>query len=445
MDAPHEAEVLVAAAALTMDDRQPFVAPARLSWHDGVLTEIRTATVEDLAQHGTRHLDDAVVLPGFVNAHHHVANAALTGIEDQSLPTLSGDRPQVRRHLAARLDEDVTYALASLGYLDLLRAGVTTTTDAQAVWRGDRRVDGSIAAATDSGLRVLFSAAFMNRTDLIPPDQQFDAAGAIIELERLRHEHAGPRVEVEGEPLALPRATDDLIRSLHEARRRIMTMHLTYSRSFAAWALEHLGRPAVEHLDLLGVLDAGWLFAHPLHLTTTEIELLGDAGARAAYCPVSNLHMGLEAVDLQPLRTAGIPLGLGLDHPNGSHDVLQNAKVAALVQRSAGSDAGVWTAMDSLTALTLDGARALGLEDEIGMLRPGHRADVVVLRGLGHQPRTLPGLAERIVMSGAREHVTDVLVDGRWGLYDGGVTRPDEDALRAQAAAAQDRLGAPDA
>lgn len=431
---------IVAGVALTMDERQPLLAPAYVAWRDGVLVDVRPAEPDDLARTSVLDRRDGIALPGFVNVHHHVTSAGLTGIEPESQPGLAGPPPEARRRFIAALGEPQAHALAALGYLELARAGVTTTTDGQAAWRGDRRVDGALRAAVDSGLRVHFAVAFLDRTDLIPPEQQFDATGAVRELQRLRGLGAGARVEVEGEPLSLPRATDGLIQALHEARGRLAAMHLTYSRAFERWADETLGRRAVEHLHHLGVLDDGWLFAHPIHLDDAERRLLADAGARVAYCPVSNLHMGLETPDLRPLRAAGVPVGLGLDHPNGSHDVLQNAKVAALAQRSVAGDPAAWSAVDSLEALTIGGARALGIADRTGRLAPGLDADVVVLDGLLPPAPTLAAVAERVVMSGAREHVVDVLAAGRWLVRDGAVVHLDVDRVRCQAHVAQEHL-----
>lgn len=439
---------LVAGAVLTMDPDQPLLCPAFVAWDGTRLHEVRAARPEDLRTPGVRDLRGHVVLPGFVNVHHHVTSAALTGIGDDTPPTLAGTAAQPSRaRVVAAIDREASRALAALGYLELARAGVTTTTDSQSAWRYDQRVDGTAEAAAASGLRVHLAVAFLDRSELIPRDAQHTPLSAVAELERVRQDHASDRVEVEGEPLSLPRASDALVRALHAARHRLAAMHLTYSRSFEQWAERELGRRAVEHLDHLGVLDDGWLFAHPLHLDDTERRLLADRGARVAYCPVSNLHMGLESPNLRPLRDLGVPLGLGLDHPNGSHDVLQNAKVAALAQRSAAGDAGAWTALDSLHALTVGGARALGLDDRVGMLRAGHEADLVALRGLlpptsPAHPATLDGVAERVVMSGAREHVTDVLAAGRWLVTDGTPTL-DEAGIRAEATTTLTRLLAP--
>ena len=435
-----EPQALVAGAAITMTEDQPLLAPAFVRWEGRSLQEVRPATEEDPRTPGVRDLRSSAVLPGFVNAHHHVTSAGLTGVEPPSHPTLDGRSSGLRRSFVAAVGRAEAHDLATLGYLELARSGVTTTTDSQAPWRGDGRVDGALEAASRSGLRVHFSVAFLDRTDLIPREQQFNPGAAVEELERLRQAFAGDRLEVEGEPLSLPRASDELVVALHRVRRRRAAMHLTYSRAFEQWAEQELGHRAVEHLDHLGVLDEGWVFAHPIHLDLDEVRLLAEAGAGVAYCPVSNLHMGLESPDLRSLVGAGVPLGLGLDHPNGTHDVLQNAKVAAIVQRSVAGDPNGWTSLDSLRALTAGGATALGLEDSIGRLGPGFDADLVALTGLLPPAPTLATLSDRIVMGGAREHVTDVLAAGRWLVRDSVTVDHDLSAARARAADAQRRL-----
>lgn len=435
-----ETTAIVAGAAATVTPDQPLLAPAYVAWRDNELVDVRPARHDDLARPGVHDRRTGILLPGFVNVHHHISSAGLTGVEPESQPGLDGPPPEARRRFVAAIGQPQARALAALGHLQLARSGVTTTTDSQAAWRNDRRVDGALEAAAASRLRVHFAVAFLDRTDLIPPDQQYDPTAAVRELDRLRGAYASARVEVEGEPLSLPRATDDLIRTLHQARHRLAPMHLTYSRAFERWADATLGRRAIEHLDHLGVLDDGWLFAHPIHLDDSERRLLADAGARVAYCPVSNLHMGLETTDLRPLRAAGVPLGLGLDHPNGSHDVLHNAKVAALAQRSVAADPTAWSAIDSLEALTIGGARALGLDGRIGRLTVGHDADLVVLDGLVPPVPTVATVAERVVMTGAREHVTDVVAAGHWLVRTGDVVGVDADEVRRQALLAQHHL-----
>jgi len=425
--------------AVTMDPKHPVLSPAYIAWQGPGLTEVRRAHPADRQRPGIRTIP-GIALPGFVNTHHHVASAILTGIEDDHLPPVAGQRTPSRTRLARAFGRDISHAAAALGHLELARSGVTTTTDSQAAWHSDRRVDGSLMAARDGGLRVHFSVAFLDRTALIPPEEQHTPASARAELERLRSAYASERVEVEGEPLSLPRASDELIRALHEQRRRLMAMHLTYSRGFERWADEHLGRRAVEHLAPLGVLDGGWLFAHPLHLDDREVERLADAGGAVTYCPVSNLHMGLASPDLWRLRRAGIPIALGLDHPNGSHDVLHNAKLATIVQRSVAEDPDAWSATDALRAITVDGAAALGLAAVTGVLKAGMAADVTVLEGLTVPVASESAIAERIVMTGSREHVRHVVAGGRWLVAAGCPITVDADDIRTAALAAQRRL-----
>jgi hypothetical protein len=139
-------------------------------------------------------------------------------------------------------------------------------------------------------------------------------------------------------------------------------MHLNYSREFRDWSRRTLGGGAVQHLDRLGVLDSGWVLAHPIHLEEGEAELLGASGAGCSYSPVSNLSLALETPDLRPLRFAGVAIGVGIDHPNGSQDLWASARTAVLIQRGVAGDVTTWPASDALRLATQEGARALGLD-----------------------------------------------------------------------------------
>jgi cytosine/adenosine deaminase-related metal-dependent hydrolase len=116
------------------------------------------------------------------------------------------------------LDREECEAGASLGYLQLLESGITTTTDSQSTWKGLSKLDGSISAAVKSGLRVIFCAAFVNKTELVPSEYQLTVSESVAELARLRSTYQNQRVTIEPEPLSLPRVTDELIRSVGPQR-----------------------------------------------------------------------------------------------------------------------------------------------------------------------------------------------------------------------------------
>jgi 5-methylthioadenosine/S-adenosylhomocysteine deaminase len=320
-------------------------------------------------------LDGQLVLPGFVNCHHHLASTLLRGVAEACAHNTDAPR-RARAALSHRAAE--TRAGVELGYAQLIRSGVTTTVDGQGIWRGTTGVDGSLQAARGSGLRVVFSAAFSDRTELIPSDFHCGPAQACEELDRLQQAYSAGRVEVIPEALSLPRASDALVTALHTADAGRFAMHLTYTPWFDAWARRELGRSTIAHLAALGVLDERFLGAHPIHVDDDELALLAEHGAAAPYCAVSNMTIGSAHLPLRRLREAGVAVGLGLDAPNDGHDFLETMKISAAAQRQAEGDAAALSPDEALELGTIEGARVEtsrdGRLDRAGQARrPRHR------------------------------------------------------------------------
>lgn len=433
-------ETLLTARVVQPSAHAEALSPGYLRWSDGIITEVGVGTPQP--RPGEAHVarPNGLVLPGLVNTHHHLAGTAMDGLLDERGISIGSRRGGAELRASEAIDGPTAEASALLATIRMLRSGITTTTDSHAAWRDSDRVEGSIAAAARSGMRVLLHVAFLDRTELIPRGRQFDSDAALTELARLRSFAKGPLVEIEPEALSLPRASDELIIALHSARRRIMAMHLNYSREFRDWSRNTHGHGAVEHLAHLGVLDDGWLLAHPVHLEPGEEELIAEAGAGVSYCPVSNLSLALQTPDLGRLRESGARLGIGLDHPNGSNDLAATARTAVLLQRSVDGAVGSWTAADALDLATHGGAAAIERDAQLGRLDIGMAADLQVLDLDDAALASYERMPHRVMLAAHPGTVMDVVVAGSWRILDGSVTHLDEAEIIADAREARERL-----
>ena len=411
-------QLIYAGAVITMNDHSEIFAPGYLRIAQDKIIEIGAGRPAPTEAETVQDFGDDVLLPGFVNTHHHIASSLLQGIEPKHKMAVGTTRDGSWLKLSIAFDQAQCLAGAALGYAQLLASGITTTTDSQSSWRGLRKLDGSITAAINSGLRVIFTAAFSNKTELVPAQYQLSVSESVAELARLRSDYQSQHVIIEPEPLSLPRVTDELILALHQERNHLMAMHSTYSAEFDAWARKEYGYPAIEHLARLGVLDEKLLLAHPVHYDDAEIKLIASAATKTSYCVVSNQHMGLAVPDLSRLHTAGIPVGLGLDHPNGSHDFFETMKTTMLTQRSLKLDQDACSAQRVLEMATIDGANALGMADQIGSLEIGKQADLIVIDRTQPQLQPLGGLIEQLVTGAKANHVKHVAIAGSWQLWD---------------------------
>lgn len=384
---------------------------------------------------------ECLILPGFVNTHHHLASTLQRGLVPDH-PLGVKINPRSGTLMLHRVQgEDGCFAGSMLAFAELTRTGVTTTTDSQSPWKGLGKNDGSLRAAKESGMRVIHSPAFVNRSEMVPAEFQFSSvAEAVAEFERLRAVWSNDFVSVIPEVMSLPRGTDDLIQSLFNAGDGRMAMHVTYSPGVAKWAVEEYGCTAIEHLDRLGVLGPGFLGAHPVYLSDAEIELYARRGATGAYCAVDNMLIAVGHLPMKKFSDVGVPMGLGLDYPNHTHNFFETMKVSLIAQKQLMGDAGYGDAGLALEWATIDGARALGLGDQIGSLEVGKRADlqIIDINRTHLSPRL--GTISLLVYSGSPDCVRDVMADGNWLMRDRTLTHLNESEVLAEANAAQRKI-----
>jgi cytosine/adenosine deaminase-related metal-dependent hydrolase len=129
------------------------------------------------------------------------------------------------------------------------------------------------------------------------------------------------------------------------------------------------------------------------------------------------MHMGLAIPDLRRFSEKGIPVGLGLDHPNGSHDFFETMKTTVLTQRSLNRDQESFTPLRALEMATRDGAKALKLFEQIGSLEVGKKADLLVIDGNAPEMQPSAGLITQVVMAAKAKCVKHVAIDGKWHLF----------------------------
>jgi 5-methylthioadenosine/S-adenosylhomocysteine deaminase len=194
----------------------------------------------------------------------------------------------------------------------------------------------------------------------------------------------------------------------------------------------------------LGLLGPNFIGVHAVHVDEGEIALLASHGCHIAHCPTSNLKLASGIAPVAALLRAGVNVGLGTDSAasNNRLDLFAEMRLAALLAKGASGDAAALPAAAALKAATLDAARALGLDDRIGSITPGKRADLVAvdLRALEHQPLFDP--VSHLVYVAGREHVTHVWVDGKPKLDAGRLVDLDPRDLSARAAYWRNKLTA---
>lgn len=433
-------KVLDNALIVTMDADRTVIRSGHVVVTDGVITAIGSGPAGAYPDAVVTDVQGAIVLPGFVNTHHHLADFLMRGTAPDYPYNVEWKRKDEHWKGSARIDEDETYAATLFSATELIRSGVTTTTDSLTAWYAMRKSDGALRAAHDSGLRIAHTVAFIDRSAMVPSQFQFTPGGARAEYDRLRSAYEHGLVTVGSEPLSLPRATDELIKALHDPDGGLHAMHLSYSSEFAQWAVREYGRTAIEHLDSLGVVDDKLLGAHPVYLDDKEVEIYSQRQAKGAFCAVSNMLIGVGVMPLMRMRHAGITMGLGLDYPNHGHNMFETMKMSVLSQKSLELDATAGDPGLALELATIEGAKALGLADKVGSLEVGKRADLIVLDAKDDSSPPSAGVINLIAYAGSPSDVQSVMVDGEWVMKNQSIESFDEGSARALASAAQGRV-----
>jgi 5-methylthioadenosine/S-adenosylhomocysteine deaminase len=253
------------------------------------------------------------------------------------------------------------------------------------------------------------------------------------------NEAAGGRIGYAYAPRFALSCTRELLEAVADITKRLgLLIHTHSNENVAERALIEgaTGQAPTAYLDSVGLVNERSVIAHGVNLDEREIAILAERGASITHCPSSNLKLGSGIADVRALRDRGITVGIGADGAacNNRLDGFEELRLAALLAASLHGP-GALTAWEILAMGTRDGAKAMRLDDQIGTLEVGKKADVIVL-----DPEKLAGPAgdpaTRIVYGGGSRAVRDVIVDGRVVVRGGVPVTLDAAAVRAYAAEA---------
>jgi 5-methylthioadenosine/S-adenosylhomocysteine deaminase len=378
---------------------------------------------------------DHAVVPGLQNCHLH--SGLLRGTAE-SMSLWDWLRAYVDPAHKA-LTPEIAAIASRHCYAEGLLAGTTSVMD---MWRF---MEGSAAAAETLGVRAT----------LVPyvADGVFDWFETLETNRRLLETHhtaADGRVRAWVGLEHLMYCSEECFAGAVQLVEEFDTGFHTHS-SESVWevqeALKRWGRRPIEVFYQRGVLGPRSVVAHAVWLSDVEIELLAQTGTSIAHCPCSNMKIASGVARVGDLRRAGVVVGLGSDgeKENNNLDLVEEMKVASLLQKVSTLDPTAGDPWDVLAMATIDGARALGLDHLTGSLEPGKRADVITvdLRGL-HTTPLLHGrdfnAAAHLVFASSGHDVRDVWVDGRRLVAQGQPTTFSVASVRADAQAAAEEL-----
>ncbi|HCB53620.1 MAG: 8-oxoguanine deaminase [Paracoccaceae bacterium] len=417
---------------VTMDPTRRELADCDLLLKDGVIAQIGQNIVAPDVQVVFAH--GCVVTPGLVNTHHHLYQSLTRTVPGGQDALLFGWLKTLYP-IWSRFGPDEMFTSAAVGLCELALSGCTLSSDHLYLYPNGARLEDTIFAAQEVGLRFHPTRGAMSIGESqggLPPDALVEKEEIILQdcirvVDAFHDPLEGAMLRVGIAPCSPFSVSRDLMREaalLARDKGVMLHTHLAENDEDIAYSLAKFGcRPGEYVQDLGWVGDDVW-HAHCVKLDKTEIDLFARTKTGIAHCPCSNCRLGSGIAPLRALRDAGVPVGLGVDGSasNDAAHLLSEARQAMLLQRVAlGADA--MSAREALEVATLGGAQVLGRHD-CGQIAVGKRADIAVwdLSGLAAAGAWDPVAA--LVLCGPMA-VRDLFVEGRQIVQGGQITSID--------------------
>lgn len=383
----------------------------------------------------TENLTTHALLPGFINCHTHAAMSLMRGIADD-LPLMDWLQNHIWPLEQKWMGEAFVRDGTDLAIAEMLLGGTTCFNDMYFF------PDLTAQQAAQHGIRACVGLIVIDFPTVWAENSATYIARGLEVHDQLRHQ---PLITTSFAPHAPYTVSDDplqKIRTLADELDIPITMHVHETLHEVEQARANTGQRPLQRLHNLGLLTPSFIAVHMTQLTTEEISLFAESGAHVVHCPESNLKLASGFCPVAQCLSAGINVALGTDGAasNNDLDMLGEMRTAALLAKAVAQDASCVPAMTALRMATINGAKALGLEQEIGSLTIGKSADVIAidLDYLETQPLYCP--ISQIVYAASRQQVTDVWVAGKQLLKQRQLTTVDFAALKARIAQWQHRL-----
>jgi 5-methylthioadenosine/S-adenosylhomocysteine deaminase len=431
------------ATVLTVNEHNQLYRNGTVVIDDGVIQEIRPSESDDADTAAETVIDgsDRLVMPGLINAHTHLELTALIGtFSELSLGELFAEMTALCEQLGRGKYEYLVEAGCDLAALNFIRSGITTTNAMDALPSRGAEAFG------EAGLRGFFGPWISDLFWDIPEDDQFERARSFIEE---YHDSYDGRVQA----TVCPHDDWSCSRDVWERTAELAAdypdlpvhTHLLELDASNTMARANDADDSLSLLDEVGLLNKRLVAAHFRVADEEDIERMAATGASVAHCPSIFCYWEpdgeTEWTPVPALREAGTTVGLGLDdhYWHDSSDLLGEARQARLAANlSFGTNQ--FHSMELVRMLTIDGAKALGVADELGSIEPGKRADLILLdlSDPKFAPKTnIPAL---VVNTATADDVESTIVDGEVLMHDSEVRSINSEAVCERATAAVERF-----
>ncbi len=382
-------------------------------------------------------LPSHVLLPGFINAHTHAAMSLMRGLADD-LPLMDWLNnhiwPAEQQHVSA----EYVFDGSLLACAEMIRGGTTCFNDMYFF------PEQTALAVEKAGMRATLGLILIDFPSAWAADADEYLAKGIELHDRL---HNNTLISTAFAPHAPYTVSDDPLRRIATYAEELdipVHIHVHETADEVEQSLQKYGKRPLQRLDELGLVSPRLLAVHATQLLEEETALLANAGAHVLHCPQSNMKLASGFCPTQRLYQAGVNLALGTDGAasNNDLDMLGEMQTAALLAKAVAGDAQALPAEKVLRMATIDAARALGRDTDIGSLETGKYADITAIELGSIETQPLYHPLSQLVYAAGRENVTHVWVGGKLLLRDRELTTLDEKAILQNARQWQQKIKA---
>ncbi len=449
-------EYLIEGTVITMDQADRVIRDGAVAVDAGRIVAVGKAADMRLRYEvgrmmgGRRHF----VIPGMIDCHNHLAQALVRDYALEDLPNIY--RIYIPCEMA--LDADDARVCARFGIAQLLRAGVTTVAETTFTEDHEAAISETIV---ESGIRAAMARGQGDRVtwmasnyDQVEQKSWFRDDPGLLREDLARTEDFFRRWQSSPDGrlrpwinnLGVPSCSEDRFLQTKELAEKYdsgMMVHINRDREEIELSLSLFGERPIEHLYRIGALSPGFVAIHAMLTTDREIEMLAETGAGVAHAPVVCTDIVSAVTKVPTMRASGVNVGLGCD--TVINDILKVMRIAFIMHTQESGvrlfDPFTFTTGDAFAMGTIEAARLLRWDDEIGSLEEGKAADIAVIDG--DNVRLFPAYdpVGTLVRYGTGTDVESVLVAGRLVVDGGKVLTIDEPALLDEAARVGEMLG----
>ena len=369
-----------------------------------------------------------ILLPGLVNTHTHLSMTLFRGLaDDLSLDSWLNDHIWP---MEANLNGDYCYIGALLGAVELIKSGTTTFSDMYFYMEDVAR------AVEDAGIRAVLSYGMI---DFGIEEKREAEIKENMALFNACNGMADGRIKVFFGPHSPYTASEELlvkVRELADENGMGIHIHVSETQKEINDSLDERGLRPFEYLEKIGFLGPDVVAAHCVWLSDNEIEIIKKHGVKVSHNPCSNMKLASGIAPVSKLIENGICVSIGTDgaSSNNNLDLIEELKTASLLQKVSTLDPKVLDSNESIRMATIKGAEALGLDDEIGTIEVGKKADIILIdTAAANMTPDSSSLSSNVVYSANGSNVDTTICNGKILMENKKLTTLDEEEIYAKA------------